>query len=153
MFWRGTNPRLVYFHFDFRFSISILFRYTLSLVLGTKLLRFEWFVPKRGCSLRTAVPFWGQTTQNLTGLSPKWDCGSKGVKRVKPLTGHAPINCTKFGSIVWHDGVVHALINPFIDLRPKIVSFSERSDRPNNPKTIKSDQSYSSNKHKIPGNK
>ena len=28
---------------------------------------------------RTAVPFWGQITYNLTGLSPKWDCGSRGV--------------------------------------------------------------------------
>ena len=26
---------------------------------------------------RTAVPFWGQTTRNLTGSSPKRDCGSK----------------------------------------------------------------------------
>ena len=29
---------------------------------------------------RTAVPLWGQTAWNLTGLPPKWDCGSKGVK-------------------------------------------------------------------------
>ena len=29
---------------------------------------------------RTAVPFWGQSTWSLTGLSPKWDCGSKGDK-------------------------------------------------------------------------
>ena len=29
----------------------------------------------------TAVPFWGQTTWNLTALSPKRDCGSKRVKR------------------------------------------------------------------------
>ena len=28
---------------------------------------------------RTAVPFWGQTTSSLTGLSPKRDCGSKRV--------------------------------------------------------------------------
>ena len=27
--------------------------------------------------LITAVPFWGQTTRKLTGLSPKRDCGSK----------------------------------------------------------------------------
>ena len=26
---------------------------------------------------RTAAPFWGQTTRNLAGLSPKRDCGSK----------------------------------------------------------------------------
>ena len=29
---------------------------------------------------RTAVPFWGQTTQILSSLSPKRGCGSKGVK-------------------------------------------------------------------------
>ena len=29
--------------------------------------------------LRAAVPFWGQSTQLLTGLSPKPDCGSKRV--------------------------------------------------------------------------
>ena len=26
---------------------------------------------------RAAVPFWGQTTQNLSGVSPKRDCGMK----------------------------------------------------------------------------
>ena len=26
---------------------------------------------------RTAVPFWGQSTWNVSGLSPKRDCGSK----------------------------------------------------------------------------
>ena len=31
---------------------------------------------------RAAVPFWGQTTQNSTGVSPKRDCGSKRVKVV-----------------------------------------------------------------------
>ena len=29
---------------------------------------------------RTAVPFWGQNSWNLTGLSPKRDCGPKRVK-------------------------------------------------------------------------
>ena len=29
---------------------------------------------------RTAVPFWGKNTWNLTGLSPKRDRGSKRVK-------------------------------------------------------------------------
>ena len=29
---------------------------------------------------RTAVPFWGQTTSKLTGLSSKRDCGSKRVE-------------------------------------------------------------------------
>ena len=33
-------------------------------------------------SFRTAVPLWGQITYNLSGLSPKRDCGSKGVKKV-----------------------------------------------------------------------
>ena len=29
---------------------------------------------------RTAVPFWGQITSKLSELSPKRDCGSKGVR-------------------------------------------------------------------------
>ena len=33
---------------------------------------------------RTAVPFWGQSTQNLTDLSPKRDCSlNKRVKRAR----------------------------------------------------------------------
>ena len=31
---------------------------------------------------RTAVPFRGQTTWNWSGLSPHWDCSTKGVKTV-----------------------------------------------------------------------
>ena len=30
----------------------------------------------------TAVPFWGQTTQTSSSLSPKRDCGSKGVNEI-----------------------------------------------------------------------
>ena len=33
---------------------------------------------------RTAVPFWGQTTWKLRGLSPIRDCGSKRVNQRKP---------------------------------------------------------------------
>ena len=32
-----------------------------------------------GKKIRTAVPFWGQTNQILRNVSPKRDCGSKGV--------------------------------------------------------------------------
>ena len=32
--------------------------------------------------LRTAVPFWGQTSLISSGLPPKRDCGSKGVKEM-----------------------------------------------------------------------
>ena len=32
--------------------------------------------------VRTAVPFWGQTSWDLNGLSPKRDCGSKRLKRL-----------------------------------------------------------------------
>ena len=35
--------------------------------------------------LRTAVLFWGQTTQFSSSLSPKRDCGSKGVKGERKL--------------------------------------------------------------------
>ena len=34
------------------------------------------------CPFRTAVPFWGHTTKNWTGLSPKGDCGPKRVNVV-----------------------------------------------------------------------
>ena len=33
---------------------------------------------------RTAVPFWGQTSQMSSSLSPKQDCGPKGVKVPSP---------------------------------------------------------------------
>ena len=37
---------------------------------------------------RTAVPFWGQTTRSLTGLSPERDCGSlKGLKAPMIVVG------------------------------------------------------------------
>ena len=36
---------------------------------------------------RTAVPFWGQTTQILSSLPPKRDCGSK---RVNPMSSETP---------------------------------------------------------------
>ena len=32
---------------------------------------------------RSAVPFWGQTSQISSSLFPKRDCGSKGVKVVQ----------------------------------------------------------------------
>ena len=43
---------------------------------------------------RTAVPFWGQTTRNLTGLSTKRDCGSKRVNKLSSL--HTTINTAHF---------------------------------------------------------
>ena len=40
---------------------------------------------------RTAVPFWGQTTQFSSSLSPKRDCGcSKGVKAHQEGTASTP---------------------------------------------------------------
>ena len=36
--------------------------------------------------LRTAVPFWGQTTQISNSLSPKRDCGSKGINSSPQLS-------------------------------------------------------------------
>ena len=38
------------------------------------------FWPAQINPFSTAVPFWGHTTQNLTGLSPRRDCNSKRVK-------------------------------------------------------------------------
>ena len=34
---------------------------------------------------RTAVPLWGQTSQISSTLSPKRDCGSKGVKKINKM--------------------------------------------------------------------
>ena len=41
---------------------------------------------------RTAVPFWGQTTQCLSSLSPKRDCGSKWVNCVG-------VNCSRVRTV------------------------------------------------------
>ena len=51
-------------------------------------------VPVTFNPFRTAVPFWGQTTQLLSNLSPKRDCGSKGVKLLLNQT---------FGCLVYLD--------------------------------------------------
>ena len=40
---------------------------------------------ERSTPFRTAVPFWGQITWNLSGLAPKRDCGSKGDNNFGPL--------------------------------------------------------------------
>ena len=45
----------------------------------------NWLSP-----LRTAVPFWGQITYNLTGLSPKRDCGSKRFKPSASAVRYGP---------------------------------------------------------------
>ena len=37
---------------------------------------------------RTAAPFWGQTAQRLSSLSPKRDCGSKTGFKVNPSSRH-----------------------------------------------------------------
>ena len=53
---------------------------------------------------RTAVPFTGQTTQTLSGVSPKRDCGSKGVKRhARDSDGDAAIDFLRFSSVFWVD--------------------------------------------------
>ena len=43
---------------------------------------------------RTAVPFWGQTTQSSSSLSPKWDFGPRRVKSeaVSPSSPFYTIN-------------------------------------------------------------
>ena len=48
---------------------------------------------------RTAVPFLGQTSQNSSSLSPKRDCGSKGVKPILFLLDMTyRINCAAINS-------------------------------------------------------
>ena len=40
----------------------------------------------RSCiTLKTAVPFWGRTSQLLSSLSPIRDCGAKKVKRMEDI--------------------------------------------------------------------
>ena len=53
---------------------------------------FEFLNP-----FRTAVPLWGQTTQILSSLSPKRDCGSKGVNDTRLLLVHEQIHTL----VVW----------------------------------------------------
>ena len=57
-----------------RRSIVLQFR------LGDKPYKIQVPWPQNGTAFRTTVPFWGQTTQISSSLSPKRDCGSKGVK-------------------------------------------------------------------------
>ena len=45
---------------------------------------------------RTAVPFWGQTSQIFSSLSPKRDCGFKGVNNINsqmPGTDYVATDC------------------------------------------------------------
>ena len=56
---------------------------------------------------RTAVPFWGQSTWNLTGLSPQRDCGSKIVLFAAvspiPVWGLRPFIVLSHHSRLLHD--------------------------------------------------
>ena len=96
------------------------FRAAVSPVLRTDCLEFEWFVPldgtdrsflpykgaigtvlglQRGGGLtpfRTAVPFWGRSTQILSSFFPKRDCGPiiKGLKSIR--TPRQPMIYTKY---------------------------------------------------------
>ena len=47
--------------------------------LDTVCSNVQWFSSEFN-PFRTADPFWGQTSQISSSLSPKRDCGSKGVK-------------------------------------------------------------------------
>ena len=46
--------------------------------MGTTYLQSEWIVPQNGAA-GTAVPFWGQTTCNLSETPPNRDCSPKRV--------------------------------------------------------------------------
>ena len=48
--------------------------------------------------VRTAVPFWGQTTQILSSSSPKRDCGPKGAK-IKQIPKRAAVSLKK--KVTW----------------------------------------------------
>ena len=49
--------------------------------------RVQSIRPSRAAVFRNAVAFWGQTSCNLTGLSPKRECGSQ---RVNPFRTPVP---------------------------------------------------------------
>ena len=56
---------------------------------------------------RTAVPFWGQTSQILCSLSPKRDCGNKGANgrlfsssSLRYTYSHLPLECTWYVAYV-----------------------------------------------------
>ena len=56
---------------------------------------------------RTAVPFWGQTTWTLNGLSPKRDCGSKRVNRPFLYTLFCPFEAS---TLLFHSNYPPALL-------------------------------------------
>ena len=54
---------------------------------------------------RTAVPFWVQSTWNLTGLYPKRDCGSKNIK-LHGISGRFIFVLTFINQVSWVTGAV-----------------------------------------------
>ena len=52
-------------------------------------------------SFRTAVPFWGQTSQISSGLSPIRDCGSKGVKCIVASGMSSPCTAVVLIASTW----------------------------------------------------
>ena len=60
---------------------SLTFIVVLIVLTDTRYLDTRYPVPAQCFNpFRTPVPFWGQTTWNLSELPPKRDCGSKRVK-------------------------------------------------------------------------
>ena len=54
---------------------------------------------------RTAVPFWGQTSQILSSLSPKRDWGSKGVKKQE--------NCSRLDHLVSETPLLYVILKVY----------------------------------------
>ena len=65
----------------FGFLLSKAMMQTFEAATTSSSMNFEWLLNP----FRTAVPFWGQTNQISSSLSPKRDCGCKGVMNVQSL--------------------------------------------------------------------
>ena len=72
----------------YRRSYLIWSRVLVQRIWGQITWKVKWFCPKNGTAVgiersynpfRTAVPFWGQTSQILSTFSPERDCGPKRV--------------------------------------------------------------------------
>ena len=75
----GEAPEGIRHRFWILFSITVSNGSTTQTLLSALLPLRNLIPPQRG-PFRTAVPFWGQTSQISSSLSPKRDCGSKAVK-------------------------------------------------------------------------
>ena len=56
----------------------------MSTVTSSTVANINVHINGHNISFRTAVPFWGQSTQSLSSFPPKRDCGPKRVDEPRP---------------------------------------------------------------------